>query len=329
MAGNKSLRKANATKEDEFYTQLSDVEKELKHYRSYFKDKIIFLNCDDPRESSFWKYFELNFFVLGIKKLISTHFEDKKPSYKLEINRDDTNGGLITSKDIVRTKLKQNGDFRSPEAIEILQEADIVITNPPFSLFREYIAQLMEYNKKFIIIGNQNALTYKEIFPLLKDNKMWLGYHCGDMEFIVPSYYEPRATRYREGPDGTKYRSLGNICWFTNLDITKRHENIILYKKYNAQDYPKYDNFNAINVNKVADIPVDYNGFMGVPITFLDKYNPDQFTIVDALNRYALLDSQKTNDFVKQNHLHTCNIDGKSTYFRVVIQLKEENSNGK
>lgn len=321
MANNKSLRKAKSSAEDEFYTQLSDIEKELRHYRNYFKDKTVFLNCDDPVESNFWKYFELNFTTLGLKKLISTHYEMEKPSYKLEITKDENGDGIITSKDIVTTKLKQNGDFRSPECIEILKEADIVVTNPPFSLFREYVAQLMEYDKKFIIIGNQNAITYSEIFTLLKENKIWLGYHSGDMEFIVPSYYEPRATRYRE-ENGVKYRSLGNICWFTNLDTVKRHESIILYKTYNPEEYKKYDNFDAINVNKTKDIPMDYDGYMGVPITFMDKYNPEQFAIVDALNRYALLDSQNTNEFVRANHLHTCNIDGKATYFRIVIQKK-------
>ena len=328
MSGNKTLRNANRTKEDEFYTQLSDIEKELKHYIHYFKDKTIFCNCDDPIESNFWKYFELNFTRFGLKKLVSTHFEEKKPSYKLEINRDDNGDGLITSKDIVKTKLKQNGDFRSPECIEILKESDIIITNPPFSLFREYISQLIEYKKDFIIIGNQNALTYKEIFPLIKDNKVWLGYYCGDMEFVVPQYYEPRATRYRVGEDGTKYRSLGNICWFTNLDTTKRHEDLLLYKTYNPEEYPKYDNYNAINVNKVNEIPIDYKGDMGVPITFLSKYNPNQFEIKDALNRYALLDIQNTNEKVQKEHSHTCNINGKPTYFRIIIQKKESEDNG-
>ncbi|MDE5834413.1 MAG: adenine-specific methyltransferase EcoRI family protein, partial [Ruminococcus sp.] len=191
-----------------------------------------------------------------------------------------------------------------------------------FSLFREYVAQLMEYNKKFIIIGNQNAITYKEIFPLLKDNKMWLGYKVGDMAFKVPESYEEKATRFWIDEDGQKWRSLGNICWFTNLDIQKRHEDIILFRNYTPEDYPKYDNYNAINVNKVADIPCDYDGIMGVPITFFDKYNPEQFEIIDALNRYALLDSQNTNVIVKEKHSHMCNINGKPTYFRILIKKR-------
>ena len=326
MSGNKTLRSANRAKEDEFYTKLADVERELKHYTHYFKDKVIFCNCDDPADSNFWKYFELNFTRLGLKKLVATHYEENKSSYKLEIIRDENGDGLITSKDIIKTPLKENGDFRSKECIEILKDSDIVITNPPFSLFREFVSTLMEYNKKFIIIGNQNAITYKEIFPLLKDNKMWLGYYCGDMEFVVPPYYEPRETRFRIGEDGTKYRSLGNICWFSNLDTTKRHENLILYKQYTPEEYPKYDNYNAINVNKVVEIPIDYDGLMGVPITFMDKYNPTQFEIKDALNRYAILDIQNTNEKVQKEHSHTCNINGKPTYFRIVIQKKGKES---
>lgn len=298
---NENLTQAKKNKQDEFYTQLSDIEKELKHYKQHFKGKTIFCNCDDPEWSNFWKYFELNFDHLGIKKLISTHYEDTKPSYKLEIIGDITGDGKVDHKDIIKTPLKQNGDFRSPEAIEILKEADIVITNPPFSLFREYIAQLMEYNKKFIVIGNQNAITYKEIFKLIKDNKVWLGYKFGDMEFQVPDYYEPHATRYREDENGIKWRSFGNMCWFTNLDIPKRHEYIILYKNYNSDDYPKYDNYDVINVDKVSDIPMDYSGTMGVPITFIDKYNPQQFEILGIANSarwigyecYTLINNKK------------------------------------
>ena len=242
MSLNGSLSRAKQNKQDEFYTQIKDIEQELKHYKQHFKDKVVFCNCDDPEWSNFWKYFELNFDYLGLKKLISTHYEDDKPSYKLEIIGDVTGDGKVDYKDIIKTPLKQNGDFRSPEAIEILQEVDIVVTNPPFSLFREYIAQLMEYNKKFIIIGNQNAYTYKEIFTLIQQNKIWSGNKSGDMEFRVPDYYEPRATRYRQDETGQKWRSMGNICWFTNLDISKRHENLILYKLYNPEEYPIYDN---------------------------------------------------------------------------------------
>ena len=317
---NKTLRNANKEKEDEFYTQLSDVEKELKYYREYFKDKVIFCNCDDPADSSFWKYFELNFTVLGLKKLVATHYETQKPSYKLEIIKDENGDGIITSKDIITTPLKQNGDFRSPECIEILKEADIVITNPPFSLFREYVAQLVEYKKDFIIIGNTNALTYKEIFKLIKDDKIRTGYtnfNVG-MYFFVPDSYE----KYHKIVDNRKMVRVSTSCWFTSLPVTKHKDNIILYKNYNDEEYPKYDNYDAINVNKVNEIPCDYTGLMGVPITFLDKYNPEQFTVVDALNRYALLDIQGTNEQVQKAHSHTCNINGKPTYFRVVIEKK-------
>ena len=279
MAGNKSLRKANKAKQDEFFTQLTDIEKELRYYKEHFKDKVVFCNCDDPEYSNFWKYFQNNFYFLGLKKLVSTHYNlDGTPSYKMEIVRTD-NGNQMGIPDYVKTPLKQNGDFRSQECIEILKEADIVITNPPFSLFRDYVAQLMEYGKKFLIIGNQNAITYKEVFYLLQQNKMWLGYNNGDMEFVVPDYYEPRATRYRE-ENGIKYRSMGNTCWFTNLDTAKRHEDIILYQNYTPEEYPHYDNFNAIEVSKVDNIPVDFDGVMGVPITFMYKYNPEQFEIV-------------------------------------------------
>lgn len=303
--GNKYLHKANKAKEDEFYTQLTDIEKELRYYKPFFKDKIIFCNCDDPDYSNFWKYFQLNFYDLGIKKLISTHYETEKPSYKLEIvaQEQDRQVGIP---EYVKTPLKQNGDFRSPECIEILKEADIVITNPPFSLFREYVAQLMEYEKHFIIIGNQNAITYKEIFKLLQDNKMWLGYNNGEMEFIVPDYYEPKATRYRE-ENGIKYRSMGNTCWFSNLDVAKRHENITLYKAYNEEDYPKYDNYDAIECSRVSNIPVDYEGAIGVPITFMYNYNPDQFEIIK---------------FRKGDDDRDLSINGKCPYFRILIRKR-------
>lgn len=291
-AKNSNLNNAAKAKEDEFYTKISDIEKELKHYKEHFKDKVIFCNCDDPETSNFWRYFELNFDFLGLKKLIATHYETEKPSYKLEKVK-----GI---EEPIKTQLSMNGDFRSPECIELLKECDIVVTNPPFSLFREYLAQLIEYDKKFIIIGNMNAITYKEIFPLIMNNTIWLGYKNGDMEFVVPDYYEPRETRYRE-ENGIKYRSMGNICWYTNLDIKKRHEDLILYKKYTPEEYPMYDDYNIINVNKVSEIPMDYDGVMGVPITFVDKYNPEQFEILGVANSarwigyecYTLLQGKK------------------------------------
>ena len=315
MAGNTALRKANKAKNDEFYTQLPDIEAELKHYRKHFVGKTVFCNCDDPYESNFFKYFAMNFNYLGLKKLIATcymgspvagdEFEQlslfdilpseenipKKFPYKIEITEViDINGdGAVDLTDVEYllrnnknslTLLNGDGDFRSPECVEILKQADIVVTNPPFSLFRDYVAQLIEYGKKFLIIGNQNAITYKEIFSLIKENLMWLGFHFGDMAFTVPEYYEERETRFWIDENGQKWRSLGNICWYTNLDHKKRHEELELYKKYTQKEYPNYKNYDAINVDKTADIPEDYLGVMGVPITFLDKHNPDQFEIV-------------------------------------------------
>ena len=282
MTTNTRLHKAKQNKNDEFYTQLSDIEQELKHYKEFFKGKTIFCNCDDPEWSNFWKYFELKFDNLGLKKLISTHYEDDKPSYKLEIIGDVTGDGKVDYKDIIKTPLKQNGDFRSPEAIEILKEADIVVTNPPFSLFREYIAQLIEYDKKFIIMGNKNAITYKEFFPLLKEDKIWVGATSlnGGRWMIIPKGLEVESNKAKISSNGETIINVAGVCWFTNLDISKRHEDLILYKQYNAEDYPTYDNYDAININKVTDIPFDYEGIMGVPITFMDKYNPKQFEIL-------------------------------------------------
>lgn len=312
MAKNGALNKASVAREDEFYTKMSDIEKELKHYKAHFRDKIVFCNCDDPETSNFWKYFELNFDFLGLKKLIATHYEDSRPSYKLELIHDKNGDGRVDKQDIIKTPLAQHGDFRSQECIEIMDSADIIVTNPPFSLFREYIALLLEHKKSFLVIGSQNNVTYKEIFPLLKDNKLWLGYHSGDMEFVVPDYYKPRATRYRE-ENGIKYRSMGNICWFTNLDIEKRHESLILYRNYDEVSFPKYDEYNAINVSKVSEIPIDYEGIMGVPITFLCKYNPEQFEIV-GLDRY-----------VEDNphYGHRFKINGKETYARILIRRRK------
>ena len=272
----KNLEDAKRNKKDEFYTQMIDIEKELKEYKPYFKDKVIYCNCDNPEFSNFWKYFELNFEYLEIKKLVVTHYEVEIPSYKLELIR--TEAGI----ERIKTPLKQNGDFRSEECIEVLKEADIVVTNPPFSLFREFVAQLVEYDKKFIIMGNVNAITYKEIFSLIKNNQIWLGHsiHSGDREFKVPNDYPLNASSYREDEDGNKYIRVKGVRWYTNLDYKERHEDLVLYKKYNEKEYPKYVNYEAINVDKVKDIPIDYNGVIGVPITFMDKYNPEQFEIV-------------------------------------------------
>ncbi len=319
---NKSLRKANISKNDEFYTQLTDIEKELKHYKNHFKDKIVFCNCDDPEESNFFNYFCLNFEFLGLKKLITTHFETEKPSYKLEIVKDINKDGKINQLDTIKTKLKQNGDFRSPECIEILKEADIVITNPPFSLFREYVAQLMEYNKHFIILGQQNAISYREIFKLIKENKLWLGVdNNGTKWFQVPDHYEITTKSRKKIENGKQFFSMGSIVWFTNLDIKKRHENLILYNTYsgNESKYPKYDYYEAINVNKVTDIPIDYKGAMGVPITFLDKHNPEQFEILDGIGRYSML-TGPTNE---TRGTYLTKINGSPKFARIIIKNKK------
>lgn len=309
-----NLHTAKQQKSDEFYTQISDIERECSHYKSQFKGKVIFLNCDDPLESNFWRYFALNFTHLGLKKLIATHFETTKPSYKLELTGDMNEDGNINQDDVVKTPLKQNGDFRSPECVEILKEADIVITNPPFSLFREYIAQLEELNKKFLVIGSQNAITYKEIFKPIKDNKIWLGMDNGGTKwFKVPMDYEIKTESRIKIQDGTKYFSMGSIMWFTNLDTHKRHEELILFRKYNSEEYPKYDEYDAININKVSDIPVDFSGAMGVPITFLDKYNPDQFEII-GIDRYVEDNPHYGRRFI---------LNGKEVYARILIKNKK------
>lgn len=281
---NSSLSGAKNAKKDEFYTQLKDIEQEMVHYREHFKNKIVFLNCDDPDYSSFWKYFSLNFEFLKLKKLISTHFDPfGNPSYKMEMIMENDN----EEKKTIKTQLKGDGDFRSIEAIHCLEEADIVVTNPPFSIFREYIKQLIDYKKKFIVIGNQNAFTYREIFTLLKNDVIWTGNKYGAMEFRVPDDHEANSVYIKD--DGKKYQKLGNITWFTNLDIKKRHEEMVLTEFYegNEEKYPKYGNYDAIEVSKVKHIPMDYKGVMGVPITFLSSYSPEQFDIVGINTSYS------------------------------------------
>ena len=290
MGDNAALTAAKRAKKDEFYTQRVDIENELRHYKAHFKDKVVLCNCDDPRQSEFFKYFVENFEKLGLKRLIATCYKSQDVDLFsqgdceraiCQVYEGDKNGNMVLDDDEVGVRvLNGDGDFRSEECIEILKEADIVVTNPPFSLFREYVEQLIKYRKKFVIIGNQNAITYKEIFPLLKNNEVWIGYKFGDMAFKVPADSEPRATRYWQDESGQKWRSMGNVCWYTNLDIQNRHEKLPLYKKYTPEEFPRYDNYNAINVDKTADIPYDYNGAMGVPITFMDKYCPEQFEIL-------------------------------------------------
>jgi len=313
VSKNKDLHKAKDAKKDEFYTQLSDIERELRYYQGHFKDKVVYCNCDDPYDSYFFKYFALKFNFLGLKKLIATCyigspiantqlslFDDEseenkttKTPHKIEITEtpDMNDDGAVDLTDVELllasdrnhlTRLKGDGDFRSKECIELLKEADIVVTNPPFSLFREYVAQLIEHDKKFVIIGNVNAITYKDIFKLIKENKLWTGYsiRSGDREFAVPDDYPLNAASCRIDESGKKYIRVKGVRWFTNLDYKERYEDIILYKQYNSEEYPKFENFDAINVNATKDIPVDYAGAMGVPITFLDKYNPNQFEII-------------------------------------------------
>ena len=344
---NQTLQNAKQAQYDEFYTQLPDIEAEMRHYREHFRDKVIFCNCDDPYESNFFKYFAMNFNFLGLKKLIATCYNgspvegeqlslfdveslkgkstDARHPYKIEITevRDENEDGavnladveyLIKNKKNTLTLLKGDGDFRSPECIELLKGVDIVITNPPFSLFREYVAQLMEYEKNFIIIGPKNAITYKDIFMLIKKNQLWLGngFPNGNAYFWVSP---ERANDFADGvynPDSglVKFR---NVSWYTNLDFAARHESIILYKKYKSEEYPNYDNYDAIEVSKVAEIPYDWDGAMGVPITFLDKYNPEQFEILGNLGSYA------PDGYSLAGAIY---INGRKIFKRIVIKRK-------
>lgn len=350
-SGNSTLHKAKKAKNDEFYTCLADIENELRHYKAHFKDRIVYCNCDDPYESNFLQYFLLNFKRLGLKKLITTGyatspiagmqlslFDDDLPAYrkahKIEITSVDdlnlTDNQIIKLSDLPKkakgikiTNLNDSkdkdgtvylgGDFRSKECIKLLCEADIVVTNPPFSLFREYIAQLVAYNKKFLVIGNQNAITYKEIFPLIKDNKLWLGNHSVKI-FVVPTLIQAK-DNIKKGDDGKYYANFGNVCWFTNLEHSKRQDKLILHKTYTPSEYPKYDNYNAIEVSKTANIPMDYNGAMGVPITFLDKYNPEQFELL-GIDRYI-----EDNP----NYGKRFDLNGKEVYARIIIKHKGAN----
>ena len=331
---NKSLHVAKEAKNDEFYTRLEDINEEMNHYEDKFRDKIVFCNCDDPKWSNFWRYFHLNFEYLGLKKLITTHYEpDEVQSYKIEYtggNDEDFDNGIVTP-------LTQNGDFRSPECLALLDEADIVVTNPPFSLFREYVATLIEHKKQFIIIGNINAITYKEIFSLMKNNEIWLGYRnlSRDMYFNVPN--DRKKWLVENKKEGSAYKivngvvmgRLASACWFTNIDHSKRHQLLETTYYYSKKDqlypdlYPFYDELKeVINVDKVTEIPMDFSGYMGVPITFMDKYNPEQFEIIDALNRYTDCDYFGVNDDVQKRHSHCCNINGVAVYKRIVIRKK-------
>ena len=361
----RTLDNAKKNKADEFYTQLSDIEAEMRHYKEQFKDKVIFCNCDDPYESNFFKYFAMNFNFLGLKKLITTCYTgspvvgeqlslfdvksleekstDTKNPYKVEITEvtDENMDGAVDLSDVeyllknrknVLTLLQGEGDFRSPECIELLKEADIVVTNPPFSLFREYVAQLVDYNKNFIIIGSKNAITYKEVFKLISENKIWIGngFTNGNAFFKIPEEYSRHWANGVYNPE-TGLVKFRNVGWFTNLDITKRHEFLTLYKKYTPEEYPLYDNYDAINVNKVAEIPDNYDGVMGVPITFLDKYNPEQFEILGITDRqntsgmrtkkYKAEDSTQYNDLNARSVLKIGN-KYQAIYARILIKRK-------
>lgn len=362
MAKNKNLNSAARAKKDEFYTQIVDIENELRHYQKFFAGKTVLCNCDDPYESDFFKYFTIYFNQLKLKKLIATcyagspvvqteldffgtpnenlNFDKKKSAIRFDVTevRDFNGDGATDLADVkwllennrnVVTYLDGDGDFRSPECVAALKEADVVVTNPPFSLFREYVAQLIAFDKKFLIIGNINCITYKEIFPLIKDNKIWLGYGFRNMVGFFRSPYEDiaSASQHREG----LIRNSG-VHWFTNIDIRKRHENILLYMRYTPEAYPRYDNYDAIEVSKTAEIPKDFFGVMGVPITFLDKYNPEQFEILGItdrqntsglrLKKYTATDSPKYNDLNARSVLKVGG-DYKPTYARILIRRRE------
>jgi Adenine-specific methyltransferase EcoRI len=326
-ASNSILTKARKGKNDEFYTQLSDIENEMRHYKDYFKGKIILCNCDDPRVSNFFHYFSYNFENLGLKKLITTCYKNQSAELFSENQSEkaiyleyygDKNGNRIPDPEEIGIKhFKGDGDFRNQECIELLKEADIVVTNPPFSLFRTYVTQLMEYDKKFIIVGNQNAITYKEIFKYIKENKLWLGYGFNrNMAHFVNKHYTDYAADndHKEG-----MIRVSGVVWFTNIDTRKRHEDLQLYKTYNEIDYPKYDNYDAINIDKTKDIPMDYAGVMGVPITFMDKYNPEQFEILGA----ETFENIETQPGIFQNPTHKLANSDRLVYKRIWIKHKQ------
>ena len=320
-ASNKNLNKAKKAKKDEFYTQLSDIEREMRHYKSQFKNKVVYCNCDDPRVSNFFHYFSYNFEKLGLKKLITTCYKsqemdlfsksDSEQALYLVYEGDKNGSNAPDTEEIGIKYLKGDGDFRSSESIELLLQADIIVTNPPFSLFREYVKQLIENDKKFLIIGHQYAITYKEIFPLIKENKIWLGYGFKrNMAHFISNYED-------EAADLDKKEGMirvSGVQWFTNLDVSKRHEEMILFKNYSPEEFPKYDDFDAIEVGKTAHIPVDYPGVMGVPITFLNKYNPEQFEIVGCLGTYA------PDGYSLAGAIH---LNGKKIFARIAIRNRK------
>ena len=328
--GNKQLGRAKRAKEDEFYTQLSDIENELRHYKEHFRDKTVLCNCDDPRVSNFFHYFAYQFEALGLKRLITTCYKNQTPDLFSQhdceraislVYDGDKNGNRVPDpEEIGIHQLQGDGDFRSPECIELLMQADIVVTNPPFSLFREYVAQLVQFDKKFLIIGNKNAIHYKEVFSLIRDNKMWAGYRDFSGGMWFQSDYEGRTEKV---VDGKRIINVPSI-WFTNLDHNKRHEELILYKHYTPEEFPIYVNFDAIDVGKVTDIPCDWFGMMGVPDTFLDKYNPDQFEIIGlGCGDLAKQIGVKKNHRGRTDVAYKVNGEDKCPYSRIIIRRRK------
>ena len=341
MSKNLNLHEAKRGKQDEFYTQLMDIQNELRHYRPHFKDKVVYCNCDDPRISNFFDFFSKQFEFFELQKLITTCYKnqewdlfskhDSERAVYLEYHGDQDGNRRPDPHEIDVNHLKGDGDFRSPECIELLKESDIVVTNPPFSLFREYVAQLMEHDKKFLIVGNQNAMAYKEVFPLVRENRIWLGIEPGgkDMLFDVTKEYAKYLVENKK--EGSAYRvvdgivkgRLGNACWFTNLPHAKRNEELILYKTYSREEYPHYDNYDAIEVSKTKDIPRDWGGAMGVPITFLDKYNPDQFEILGSDYEVKMGLLPEIVNPVWKGKTDRGYVNGKRIYARILIRNKQ------
>ncbi len=334
VATNKTLQQARKAKSDEFYTRLADIEKELKHYRQHFKDKVVLCNCDDPRVSNFFHFFSYNFEKLGLKKLITTCYKsqnmdlfsrhDDDAAIYLEYEGDKNDNKVPDPEEIGIQHLQGDGDFRSPECIELLKQADIVVTNPPFSLFREYVGQLIEHQKKFLVVGTWNAITYRDIFKLIQSDNLWIGVNSNRnfSGFIVPEHYPLHGTEARLDEHGNRVVSSNNTCWFTNLENAKRHEDLPLFRTFDPEEHPEYDNYHAIEVNQVVNIPVDYEGVMGVPITFLNKYNPDQFEIVgsDADVKEGLLPELVKSSW--DGKIDRAYLNGKRMYARLFIRRK-------
>ena len=347
MGDTTGLQAAKRAKKDEFYTQRVDIENELRHYKSHFKGKVVLCNCDDPRQSEFFKYFTENFEKLGLKRLIATCYKSQDVDLfsqgeceraVYQIYEGDKNGNMTVDDDEVSIRyLEGDGDFRSAECIEILKQADIIVTNPPFSLFREYVAQLIKYKKKFLIIGNVNSLICKEIFPLVIHGDLWLGasIHSGDRKFGVPEDYPLDAASCGVDENGQRFIRVKGVRWFTNLDYPQRHETIPLYKKYTPEEFPRYDNYGAINVDKTADIPYDFNGIIGVPVTFMDKYSPEQFEIVWQASGNTRACAPKEVLQLLEYHAHPEDrggcavINGKRMYTRILIRKRQKEAGKK